>query len=1543
MTINEFLQTLKPSGEGSFEALIGKLLGALTGLHFYVARSGDQGGRDGRAAGSAGGEIVYECKRYSAETSLRDRELLGELAQAQSRLPELDVWIIAASRDITDQNLEPLQTYGRKHGIDVLALESRTDGSGSLDFLVASFPEVVQQYAELDKVTALKQVMEQAANQQQAQSRLAELKRQFLRPDAGWPAWRENCHQEWNRTVNERTASRSRFGQPLDVSSGECIPRKQAEEALDAWWSNETSSLFAMTGEEGDGKSWAVAQWLTNQIGNTLGRFPPIVFIPSRDAGSAKTLEDLVIENVHRLLPNGEWKSKLTRWLEFGEADGKQPVAVVVLDGLNERHSPDDWRKVIEATFDKPWAGRIRLICTARNQYWDEYFAKRRSIPSTRFKLQSFSDGELQLALNGRGLKVSDFPEDLRPLLRKPRYFDLAATYRDQMAESGDFTLARLYFEDWRDRCDRSDREMSENGFNDFLRQIAEKYRDGVQQLATSDVLGFIGFDADSRNAFRELATGGVLERKSTGWIVSEGRLPMALGLLLSDELSSTLKDANLTELIAKWLEPHTGSDLEALIIEFAVLASVSQNASSTVITALLRSWIETQNPQSPAGDPIERRLVAYMPECLDAYTALAKSVWSDAQDHPWAQEVLIRGFSFWIERSTRVAENLVALLTEWLSMVPSDGPPMFRRVPFEGPAPRPNQAVRTLWPEAVPNRDYEFNGYLLRVIDDDGWLRLSHVAYVILSSFEDRRPLVQGLVQYCIAKAIHESADGQNELRWVIRSSKFDLEPWFLPHIERLLDDQSRIAQWACSRLLRAIGTESAWQILERIDEDAIYPPSGLEEERLKNPVESIFQCTIRDLEEYAVQENFKAWSFIQAAEAFAADTDMHLSAEVAKRLETYVGQLDAKPVWQGQWKSGEDHFFEKAEIVLARVDPQAIANIIRRIVKTAPSRQVEPLYSLAFRLQEYDLLFDDETRLALESARENNPAIQGPADSKGMHCEFFLFSRVLPLWSGTGQLEKLLARRADANDWIDFENSYRGPVIGELPRAKSTKDWFRTLFYLSVLAEDKLSSESLQSAYETEDSLVRGSLFRYLFFCESPPERSAPFISQWSWKPEMHHMEQTFGSLLLIRMTQQAKSSAPWRRVDPTFGSTALNRVGSSQSEWAEYCTWFMEMITALQVRLPEEDVPAYEITYTPQETGRPGRVALAPEPKRSVRMVTPESHWGGRSAENPWAALTEEPDGLRQRTKAKIEQLHELIDSAVKLGNFWLQRCFPRDAIELMFVHAPAVIDGSLRSLFSQEVPTIPFAAVSYYIALAEVLFSRDDRLDDAVTLMRVLRSMNYGTRIIDADTNLDQLDLDAFGTPAAANMRTFWEEELIACSSDLDLLELVIKVRHSLNRASETWLNGLIARDLSSTSAFERARAVCLRGFMEAQDATQWLGESISDDDSWPRMVLKTAQRRVKMEIDARYWFKRFCEECDLDKAWAAFRLFLTITDRRCWLWCSAELSTLDDANAKCRFFRSNRDEIRKACKDNEEKLQKTFVGCEIVDQMYPWCR
>ena len=175
----------------------------------------------------------------------------------------------------------------------------------------------------------------------------------------------------------------------------------------------------------------------------------------------------------------------------------------------------------------------------------------------------------------------------------------------------------------------------------------------------------------------------------------------------------------------------------------------------------------------------------------------------------------------------------------------------------------------------------------------------------------------------------------------------------------------------------------------------------------------------------------------------------------------------------------------------------------------------------------------------------------------------------------------------------------------------------------------------------------------------------------------------------------------------------------------------------------------------------------------------------------------------------------------DKAAQNGNYWLQRCFPLDAIEAMLLHAPEVIEGSLRSVLDESTSLIPPTAVSYYSALTEVLFSKEDRIGDAIRLHQKLRSLGYGIRIVDADTRLNFLDIKVFAAPETSESRSFWEEELAACSTDLDLLELAIKVRRSPQQASAKWLQERIDQDLQSGTDLDKARAVILRGFLEPE--------------------------------------------------------------------------------------------------------------------------
>jgi hypothetical protein len=60
------------------------------------------------------------------------------------------------------------------------------------------------------------------------------------------------------------------------------------------------------------------------------------------------------------------------------------------------------------------------------------------------------------------------------------------------MVESGDITVARLIFEDWRDRQARKDTSLSAEGFNNLLKQLAQNSRGGKKSFVYGEIRGML-------------------------------------------------------------------------------------------------------------------------------------------------------------------------------------------------------------------------------------------------------------------------------------------------------------------------------------------------------------------------------------------------------------------------------------------------------------------------------------------------------------------------------------------------------------------------------------------------------------------------------------------------------------------------------------------------------------------------------------------------------------------------------------------------------------------------------------------------------------------------------------------------------------------------------------------------------------------------------------------------------------------------------------------------------------------------------------------
>ena len=117
------LRALPSSGAAGFEGLVRNLLEAITGQLYRLAKSGPQGGTDLRSASANTLQVGLEAKRFAAGTRLPQDQLEAKLTQAASQADPLDLWVLAATREVTDTDARALETNGTELGLAVLVLD----------------------------------------------------------------------------------------------------------------------------------------------------------------------------------------------------------------------------------------------------------------------------------------------------------------------------------------------------------------------------------------------------------------------------------------------------------------------------------------------------------------------------------------------------------------------------------------------------------------------------------------------------------------------------------------------------------------------------------------------------------------------------------------------------------------------------------------------------------------------------------------------------------------------------------------------------------------------------------------------------------------------------------------------------------------------------------------------------------------------------------------------------------------------------------------------------------------------------------------------------------------------------------------------------------------------------------------------------------------------------------------------------------------------------------------------------------------------------
>ena len=293
--------------------------------------------------------IAFETKRYTDTTKLNARELAGELFQVSQVVPDLDLWILAATKEVGDL-AEDLKSGAEKLGIDVLVLDARVDRLGPLQILCAKHPAVIENFTKTPgKTKGVEEVTKQLTetlNSHLFNSAVTRLNNTLHETLCGIATARSSCYNWLNTHVSSKREANAAFSQDLGIfeSGQQRVVRKGINQEFDCWWESRNSdwSTLVLLGEEGTGKTWALFSWLVDRFNNSQG--PIVLPITSAQLSQTKNLAETIATALQERCGRTReyWQRKIKAW---PLRPVNEPFVLLCFDGLNEY--PDfPWRQI---------------------------------------------------------------------------------------------------------------------------------------------------------------------------------------------------------------------------------------------------------------------------------------------------------------------------------------------------------------------------------------------------------------------------------------------------------------------------------------------------------------------------------------------------------------------------------------------------------------------------------------------------------------------------------------------------------------------------------------------------------------------------------------------------------------------------------------------------------------------------------------------------------------------------------------------------------------------------------------------------------------------------------------------------------------------------------------------------------------------------------------------------------------------------------------------------------------------------------------------
>ena len=386
--LKELIQSIKPK---EFEKLTAALLTSFLNIPFVVARSGDQPSGDARILT---GEVSIQAKKYTGKNSPNAKTIEGDIRQAIRTLPNLQVYVLAISRD-TAQLRDILEAVVEETGLDIVTLELSDDLS-DIGALCVTFWENIHHFFDFSDMDQQFSAWVQIAKDDSKTHDQMEDVRSKLEDGI---QTQSHVQKDAEKYLLKRFNRNEGFN-PINLS--QAIERKSLESKLTNWWETEESPICYLEGKEGHGKTWLASKWMNSihEKENTV-----TFWLDSKDWRGAKSISDLLRTCFSLIYPSHE-HGKITKLQNKPAKIWRKTL--IILDGVNERNAIEATQWILGEYFrpNSEWADRLRLLFTTRPL--DDYpdFEGYLWSECHKISVDPFNDSELQEALIAQGLQT---------------------------------------------------------------------------------------------------------------------------------------------------------------------------------------------------------------------------------------------------------------------------------------------------------------------------------------------------------------------------------------------------------------------------------------------------------------------------------------------------------------------------------------------------------------------------------------------------------------------------------------------------------------------------------------------------------------------------------------------------------------------------------------------------------------------------------------------------------------------------------------------------------------------------------------------------------------------------------------------------------------------------------------------------------------------------------------------------------------------------------------------------------------------------------